>query len=85
MLTLPESLVVTPELLANESLPHQHASPEVILAAWLLREKSLGEASKWFPYLSSLPSGVDNPLFWDKDSLEELEAPEIILEVVSIK
>lgn len=38
--------------------------PWVAIALFLLREKALGSASSWRPYLDILPRATDSPIFW---------------------
>lgn len=38
--------------------------PWVCIALFLLRERALGDASPWKPYLDVLPSSTDSTIFW---------------------
>ena len=47
-------------------------SPVLRTALFLMHEESLGEASKWSPYLLSLPKAYDTLEHWTADELAEL-------------
>ena len=53
-------------------------SPHAELAAWLLRQRSLGASSPWAPYISSLPEYVPLPIRFPHWLLNRTEAPDLI-------
>lgn len=57
----------------REPLPYADAPDDVILTAWLLRERAKGERSLWLPLLDLLPDRSPVPLFWSEQQVQELE------------
>ncbi|XP_028552682.1 fructose-bisphosphate aldolase-lysine N-methyltransferase, chloroplastic isoform X2 [Dendrobium catenatum] len=46
--------------------------PWVAIALFLLREKAMGAASLWRPYLDILPPETDSPIFWSEEELSQM-------------
>lgn len=44
----------------------------------LMWEEAQGDASKWSPYLRTLPSTFDTPIFWDEDDLCGLQGTAVL-------
>ena len=44
--------------------------PKMGLAVALMHEKSRGELSKWYPYLSTLPDREDVPFVWPREDVD---------------
>ncbi|RRT46672.1 hypothetical protein B296_00014908, partial [Ensete ventricosum] len=47
--------------------------PWVSIALFLLRERALGTASPWHPYLDILPPTTNSTIFWTEEELSEIE------------
>ncbi|RWW44047.1 hypothetical protein BHE74_00050267, partial [Ensete ventricosum] len=47
--------------------------PWVSIALFLLRERALGKASPWHPYLDILPPTTNSTIFWTEEELSEIE------------
>lgn len=52
--------------------------PWVAVALQLLHEKAIGSASKWAPYVATLPAALDAPLFWTAEELGELAGTQLL-------
>jgi hypothetical protein len=39
----------------------------------LLREKARGSESRWGPYIATLPTSFDTPIFWSENEIRELQ------------
>ncbi|KAF7305874.1 Ribosomal lysine N-methyltransferase 4 [Mycena chlorophos] len=44
----------------------------------MMWETANGAASRWAPYLESLPSTFDTPMFWSEEDLEELRGTSVV-------
>ncbi|KAF7967425.1 hypothetical protein HWV62_19045 [Athelia sp. TMB] len=44
----------------------------------MMWEEAQGTSSKWYPYLSQLPTAFDTPMFWSADELEELKGTSVV-------
>ncbi|KZP34420.1 SET domain-containing protein [Athelia psychrophila] len=44
----------------------------------MMWEEAQGASSKWYPYLSELPTEFDTPMFWKADELEELRGTSVV-------
>lgn len=80
VLSVPKSLWMTQETaLASPVGPHcDGQAPWVALALQLLHERSLGEASRWAPYVATLPAALDAPLFWSAEEIGELAGTQLL-------
>lgn len=65
----------------HEPLPYADAPDDVVLTAWLLRERAKGRGSPWQPLLDLLPARSPIPLFWTQQQLQELELRNAMLKV----
>jgi hypothetical protein len=52
-----------------------------VLLLYLLREKSKGKNSFFYPYLEVVPKSFDIPYFWSDEELKQLQGSEILPEV----
>ncbi|XP_003744440.1 SET domain-containing protein 4 [Galendromus occidentalis] len=60
IIDLPSTLLITPDLVRKElNMSKENLSAEEILTIFVLSERSLGEKSKWKPYIESIPDVFD--------------------------
>ncbi|XP_020582306.1 fructose-bisphosphate aldolase-lysine N-methyltransferase, chloroplastic [Phalaenopsis equestris] len=59
--------------------------PWVAIALFLLREKAMGVASSWRPYLDILPTETDSPIFWSEEELLQMRGTQLVNTTVGIK
>ncbi|XP_064974211.1 fructose-bisphosphate aldolase-lysine N-methyltransferase, chloroplastic-like isoform X2 [Musa acuminata AAA Group] len=52
--------------------------PWVSIALFLLRERALGTASPWHPYLDILPPTTNSTIFWSEEELSEIEGTQLL-------
>ncbi|KAJ8461208.1 hypothetical protein OPV22_034134 [Ensete ventricosum] len=52
--------------------------PWVSIALFLLRERALGTASPWHPYLDILPPTTNSTIFWTEEELSEIEGTQLL-------
>lgn len=72
----------SPQPWVNQSEIGTWAWPEYTSAtAWLLRQKALGPASPWAPFIASVPSYVPLPLTFPDSIVEQFEVPSMVNEV----
>ena len=58
----------------------------ILFYCFLIYERHVrGEQSFWFPYLDSLPTEFDTPLYYSDSELEELKGSNLLKSVLSIK
>ncbi|XP_042381226.1 fructose-bisphosphate aldolase-lysine N-methyltransferase, chloroplastic-like [Zingiber officinale] len=59
--------------------------PWVAIALFLLREKALGQASPWHPYLNILPTTTNSTLFWPEGELSEIQGTQLLSTTIGAK
>ena len=87
LITLPRSLALTygpgsdPALLAMiAKVPEELWSVRLALA--LLAERAKGDASRWAPYIATLPASYPGcPIFWGAEDLKALQYPPLAAQV----
>eukprot|EP00741_Cyanophora_paradoxa_P003003 tig00000658_g2915.t1 len=94
VISIPFPLVLRRGLVAQSDIGKRHPAlaesgtappgvdPDLVsIAAFLLHERSRGDAAFWKPYLDVLPEATDSPLFWSEDELRMLQGTSILDEV----
>nr|XP_018684034.1 PREDICTED: fructose-bisphosphate aldolase-lysine N-methyltransferase, chloroplastic-like isoform X2 [Musa acuminata subsp. malaccensis] len=59
--------------------------PWVSIALFLLRERALGTASPWHPYLDILPPTTNSTIFWSEEELSEIEGTQLLSTTMGAK
>ncbi|PKU74769.1 fructose-bisphosphate aldolase-lysine N-methyltransferase, chloroplastic isoform X4 [Dendrobium catenatum] len=59
--------------------------PWVAIALFLLREKAMGAASLWRPYLDILPPETDSPIFWSEEELSQMRGTQLLNTTFGVK
>ncbi|XP_064971672.1 LOW QUALITY PROTEIN: fructose-bisphosphate aldolase-lysine N-methyltransferase, chloroplastic [Musa acuminata AAA Group] len=59
--------------------------PWVSIALFLLRERALGTASPWHPYLGILPPTPNSTIFWSEEELSEIEGTQLLSTAMGAK
>ncbi|KAG0482665.1 hypothetical protein HPP92_010749 [Vanilla planifolia] len=59
--------------------------PWVAVALFLLREKALGAASSWRPYVDILPLETDSPIFWSEEELSQIQGTQLLKTTLGVK
>ncbi|XP_078179795.1 rubisco methyltransferase family protein [Carex rostrata] len=59
--------------------------PWVCIALFLLRERELGDASPWKPYLDVLPSSTDSTIFWSEEELSQIQGTQLLSTTIGVK
>lgn len=59
--------------------------PWVSIALFLLREKAMGAASSWRPYLDILPPETDSPIFWSEEELSQIRGTQLLSTTFGVK
>ncbi|KAJ8461211.1 hypothetical protein OPV22_034137 [Ensete ventricosum] len=59
--------------------------PWVSIALFLLRERALGKASPWHPYLDILPPTTNSTIFWTEEELSEIEGTQLLSTTMGAK
>ena len=53
-------------------------SERPILALHLLLEQEKGTASRWYPFLQSIPASYNTVEFWTEEEVEQLQLPSLV-------
>lgn len=86
VISVPESAWITPGL-AQQSAIGKYVSdlePWLQLALLLIAERS-NPGSKMQPYISSLPTQMNSPLFWTDEELRMLQGTQLLESVMGYK
>ncbi|KAG5176902.1 hypothetical protein JKP88DRAFT_202661 [Tribonema minus] len=91
LLTLPEHLIISAQaIVSSDRLTEEEIDvfkglryDGAIITTFLVREKALGKASFWHPYLDLLPDAIPRPANWSADELELLEDAAIQIDAMS--
>ncbi|KAK8934897.1 hypothetical protein KSP39_PZI015106 [Platanthera zijinensis] len=59
--------------------------PWVSIALFILREKAMGTASSWRPYLDILPQETDSPIFWSEEELSQIRGTQLLNTTIGVK
>ncbi|XP_020112116.1 fructose-bisphosphate aldolase-lysine N-methyltransferase, chloroplastic [Ananas comosus] len=59
--------------------------PWVAISLFLLREKAMGDASPWRPYLDILPRQTDSTIFWSEEELLEIQGTQLLSTTIGVK
>ncbi|KAJ4760272.1 Protein-lysine N-methyltransferase EFM1 [Rhynchospora pubera] len=59
--------------------------PWVSISLFLLRERALGDASPWKPYLDVLPSSTDSTIFWSEEELSQIQGTQLLSTTIGVK
>eukprot|EP00850_Spirogloea_muscicola_P018396 SM000168S02595 [mRNA] locus=s168:107528:111801:+ [translate_table: standard] len=73
LISIPRHMWISDNHTANDLIPYQAASTDVILACWVLRERAKGNASFWAPYIRILPRTFNVPFYFDEDTREQID------------
>nr|POE78490.1 ribosomal lysine n-methyltransferase 4 [Quercus suber] len=77
LFSIPRSSILTPE---TSALPAEARleDPWLSLITAMIYEHSLGESSRWSPYLAVLPTEFDSLMFWSETELKELAGSAVV-------
>ena len=67
------SLTDSDELALSDDFSFEGAPWSVQLACQLLRQRSMGSASGWAPYVRALPASVPTPVYWPWDLISAVK------------
>eukprot|EP00850_Spirogloea_muscicola_P016469 SM000133S26835 [mRNA] locus=s133:341009:344733:- [translate_table: standard] len=73
LISIPRHMWISNNHTANDLIPYQDASTDVILACWVLRERAKGNASFWAPYIRILPRTFNVPFYFDEETREQID------------
>ncbi|WOK96828.1 hypothetical protein Cni_G05536 [Canna indica] len=84
---VPKSLWIDPDTVATSEIGRLCAGlkPWIAISLFLLREKALGPASPWHPYLNILPSTTNSTIFWSEEELSEIQGTQLLSTTVGAK
>ncbi|GAB2214450.1 hypothetical protein Droror1_Dr00018797 [Drosera rotundifolia] len=57
----------------------------VSVALFLIRERMLGDGSKWRLYLDLLPQWTDSTIFWSEEELNEIQGTQLLRTTLAVK
>lgn len=60
-------------------------SPKIILALYVMLQRSLKEASKWYPWIQMLPSHFDTPLCYTSEQMQSLKQTQLGMAVTEMQ
>ncbi|XP_010939836.1 fructose-bisphosphate aldolase-lysine N-methyltransferase, chloroplastic isoform X2 [Elaeis guineensis] len=84
---VPKKLWINPDTVAASDIGRVCGGlkPWVAISLFLLREKALGSASSWRPYLDILPLATDSPIFWSEEELSEIQGTQLLSTIMGVK
>ncbi|KAI8021181.1 hypothetical protein LOK49_LG03G00688 [Camellia lanceoleosa] len=59
--------------------------PWVSVALFLIREKKLGDDSKWRYYIDILPEYTDSTIYWSEEELSEIQGTQLLSTTMGVK
>ncbi|KAL7260665.1 hypothetical protein ACSBR1_006351 [Camellia fascicularis] len=59
--------------------------PWVSVALFLIREKKLGDDSKWRYYIDILPEYTDSTIYWSEEELSEIQGTQLLSTTLGVK
>lgn len=90
LISIPQALLITPDRVrasaAIQSLLGRHAaraSDSQLLSLFLVSHHRQSRASKWAPYLASLPVAYTSVEWWSAEELERTQNPSLVAEAAS--
>ncbi|KAJ3677394.1 hypothetical protein LUZ60_003118 [Juncus effusus] len=87
VLEIPKKLWIDSDTIASSEIGRVCGGvrPWVGIALFILREKMLGDESKWKPYLDILPESTNSTLFWSEEELSEIQGTQLLSTTMSVK
>ncbi|KAL9246367.1 hypothetical protein vseg_019911 [Gypsophila vaccaria] len=87
VLEIPKKFWINPDTVAASEIGSvtRGVKPWVSVALFLIREKLLGDASSWKPYIDILPGYTDSTIYWSEEELSELQGSQLLNTTLGVK
>ncbi|CAO2829550.1 unnamed protein product [Amaranthus hypochondriacus] len=87
VLEVPKKFWINPDTVAASQIGSicNGLKPWVSVALFLIREKKLGDASSWKPYIDILPDFTNSTVFWSEEELSELQGSQLLNTTLGVK
>ncbi|KAL2904022.1 [Fructose-bisphosphate aldolase]-lysine N-methyltransferase chloroplastic [Bienertia sinuspersici] len=87
VLEMPKKFWISPETVSASEIGSvcNGLKPWVSVALFLMREKMLGDASSWKPYIDILPDCTNSTIYWSEEELSELQGSQLLNTTLGVK
>lgn len=87
VLEVPRKFWIYPDTVAASEIGSvcNGLKPWVSVALFLMREKKLGDASSWKPYIDILPDSTNSTIYWSEEELSELQGSQLLNTTLGVK
>ncbi|KAK9675944.1 hypothetical protein RND81_11G043100 [Saponaria officinalis] len=87
VLEVPKKFWINPDTVAASEIGSvtNGLKPWVSVAVFLIREKLLGDASSWIPYIDILPDCTNSTIYWSEEELSELQGSQLLNTTLGVK
>ncbi|XP_073119572.1 ribulose-1,5 bisphosphate carboxylase/oxygenase large subunit N-methyltransferase, chloroplastic [Henckelia pumila] len=87
VLEIPKRFWINPDAVASSAIGSvcSGLKPWIAVALFLLREKFIGEDSKWKFYIDVLPDYTDSTIYWSEEELLEIQGTQLLNTTLGVK